>query len=373
MTLWMRRTAAVALTAALCGGSLLAADVEKKTTPAFGVLQAVAPEAAKAQALDWLKSAGKADDASAKAFDAVWAADRPLLDKLADTFALGNADAARLLADARNPDAAAPLEAPALVSDAKQSAFFRANFALVYAKALSNRHVHEQVLDTLKGVKAEQTVDPASFFFTKAVSEHALIQKDQALDSIDHLLADVADTPERYRTVGALMVFDMMNWKDGGQDIASRLDPLTRKMKAIKDRLDLERGGDKTQKMEKDVVFRLDEVIKELENQQKNQGKGSGGNGGNCPPGDGGKQQQPNDNTQASRPQDDSLGGNGKGAGQIDMKKLNDTAAKWGKLPEKERADAMKDLTRDLSPELRDTVERFFKELSARAQADEDR
>jgi len=366
MTSWMRRTAAVALTLALCGGSLLAADVEKKSTPAFGVLQSVAPDVAKAQALEWLKSAGKTDDASLKAFDAIWAADRPMLDKIADTFCLGNPDAAKLMADARNPDAAAPQEAPALVADEKQSPFFRANFALVYAKALSTRHVHEQVLDTLKGVKADQTVDPASFFFTKAVSEHALIMKDQALDSIDHLLADVADTPERYRTVGALMVFDMMNWKDGGQDIASRLDPLTRKMKAIKDRLDLSRGGEKTQKMEKDVVFRLDEVIKELENQQKNKGQGQGQNSGNCPPGGDKPGDKPSDNVTSTRPQEDSLGGNGKGEGKIDMKKLNDNAKEWGKKNPKERAEAMRDMTRDLPPELRDTVERFFKDLSAR-------
>lgn len=370
MTVWMRRTAAL-LAVALCGGSLFAADVEKKTSPpAFGVLQSPAPDAAKAQALEWLKSAGKTDDASLKAFDAVWSTDRPLLDKVTDVFKVGNPDAAKLLAEARNPDAAAPQEAPALLADEKQTSFFRANFALAYAKALSIRHVHEQVLDTLKGVKAEQTVDPATYFFTKAVSEHALIQKDQALESIDHLLADVADTPERYRTVGALMVFDMMNWKDGGQDLASRLDPLTRKMKAIKDRLDLSRGGEKTQKMEKDVVFRLDEVIKELENQQK--GQGSGSNGGNCPPG-GQKGDKPSDNVQSSSPQKDSEGGNGKGAGQIDLKKLGETAKVWGKLPEKDRAEAMKDLTRELSPELRDTVERFFKELTARASAEDDK
>jgi hypothetical protein len=372
MTFWMQRTAAVALTVALCGGSLWAADVEKKSTPAFGVLQSATPEAAKAQALEWLKSVGKTDDASVKAFDALWAADRPTLDKLADTFSLGNADAAKLLIDARNPDAAAPLEAPALLSDEKQSAFFRANFALIYAKALSVRHVHEQVLDSLKGVKAEQTIDPASFFFTKAVSEHALIMKDPALDSIDHLLADVADTPERYRTVGALMVFDMMNWKDGGQDLASRLDPLTRKMKAIKDRLDLSRGGDKTQKMEKDVVFRLDEVIKELEQQQKSQGQGQP-NSGNCPPGGKpGQQTDPNTNTPSSPAGDDYITKIG-GEGKIDMKKLNDNEKNWGKKSPKERADAMRDMTRDLPPELRDTVERFFKELSARAQADEDK
>ncbi len=373
MTSWMRRTAAVALTAALCGGSLLAADVEKQATPAFGVLSSAAPDAVKAQALDWLKSVGKTDAASQKAFDAVWSADRPTLDKLADTFALGNADAAKLLADARNPDAAAPQEAPALVSDEKQSPFFRANFALVYAKALSVRRVHEQVLDTLKGVKAEQTVDPGAYFFTRAVAEHALIMKDQAMESIDHLLADVSDAPRRYRTVGALMVFDMMNWKDSGQDIASRLDPLTRKMKAVKDRLDLSRGGEKTQKMEKDIVFRLDEVIKELENQQKNGGGGSASNAGNCPPGGDKGQPQDNQNITSVKPADDSYIMTGKGKGVIDAKKMSDNAAQWGNMKAKERAEAMRDMTKDLPPDLRDQVERFFKELSQKLDDGDDK
>ena len=152
--------------------------------------------------LDWLKAVGKTDAASLQTVNAVWASDRPLLDKVSATFAQGNADAAKLLAEAANPDSASPMEPPALLSDEKQTPYFRANFALAYARALSIRHVHEQVLDTLKGVRAEQTVDPATYFFTKAVSEHALIQKDQVLDSIDHLLSDVADVPERYRTVG---------------------------------------------------------------------------------------------------------------------------------------------------------------------------
>jgi len=363
MTSWNRWTAALAL-AALCGAPLFAADAEKKTTPAFGVLHSPAQDVAKSQAQEWLKSTGKTDDATQKAFDAVWAADRPVLDKVADTLSLGVPDAAKVLADARNPEAAAPMENPSLIADTKMAPYFRANFALAYAKALSTRRVHEQVLEALKSVKPEQTVDPATYYFVKAVSEHALMQKDNALDSIDHLLADVSDSPERYRTVGALMVFDMLQWKDKG------LDSIARKMNAIKDRLDLARGGEKTQKLQKDVVFRLDEIIKEIENQQKQQGQGQGqGNSGNCPPGSG-QQQQPNDNTQASKPQDDSLGGNGRGEGKIDMRKLNDVASKWGKLPEKERADAMKELTRDLSPDLRDTVEKFFKELSARSVAD---
>jgi hypothetical protein len=77
------------------------------------------------------------------------------------------------------------------------------------------------------------------------------------------LLDDVADAPERYKMVAALMVFDMMTWKD--KDLGS----IARKMDNIERRLDLSRGGPKTQKLQKEVVARLDELIKEKENQSK--------------------------------------------------------------------------------------------------------
>ena len=161
------------------------------------------------------------------------------------------------------------------------------------------------------------------------------------------------------------MVFDMMNWKDGGQDIASRLDPLTRKMKAVQDRLDLERGGEKTQKMEKEIVFRLDEVIKELENQQKNSGA-SGNNNGNCPPGGDKGTNQNNQNITSAKPADDDYLNSGKAEGKVDANKMSENAAKWGTMKPKERADAMREMTKDLPPDLRDQVERFFNELKTR-------
>jgi hypothetical protein len=43
-------------------------------------------------------------------------------------------------------------------------------------------------------------------------------------------------------------------------------------MENIQRRLDLRRGGKKTQKMQKEVLVRLDEMIKEIENQQKQGG-----------------------------------------------------------------------------------------------------
>jgi len=64
-----------------------------------------------------------------------------------------------------------------------------------------------------------------------------------------------------------------------------------------------------------------------------------------------------------SRPQNDSFGGDGKGPGTVDAKKLKDLSENWGKLPEKERAKAMEELTRDMPPRYREVIEKYFKKL----------
>jgi hypothetical protein len=133
---------------------------------------------------------------------------------------------------------------------------------LAYARALSGRKVHEEALETFKLFKADQVVDPASYLFHRAVAEHALMLKKEADDTIARLLDDVPSAPERYRMVAALMHFDMVAWQD--KDLAA----IGRKMDNIQRRLDLTRGGKKTQKLQKEVVARLDEIIKDLENQQ---------------------------------------------------------------------------------------------------------
>src|SRR5262245_21762963 len=129
-----------------------AAETKRPTRDlaSFGVLQAPSLEEAKTQAQNWLKSAGKTDEASQKAFDAIWSADRALLDKVADTLSLGDANAAKLLADARDPRTPAPTSTPALLKDLKVNPFLRANLALAYAKSLAGRRVYEEVLEALK-------------------------------------------------------------------------------------------------------------------------------------------------------------------------------------------------------------------------------
>ncbi len=259
--------AAAALALGLVGGLASAADRKPlKEMPSFGLLKGLSAAEARAQSLAWLQGAGKTDEASRKAFEAIWKADRPLLDKVSATLALGDPAAANLLNEARDPDTAAPTAVPAILKDAKRPAFFRANLTLAYAKALAGRRVYEQALESLQTVKPEEVVDPAAYLFHKAVAEHALMMKNEADDSIDRLLVDVAESPERYRMVAALMHFDMLTWQD------KDLGWISRKMGVIHNRLDIARGGPKTQKMQKEVLVRLDEMIKDLENRAKNGG-----------------------------------------------------------------------------------------------------
>jgi len=365
-----RLLSVVALGALLCWSGVAAADTvtkgAKKEGSAFGSLKA--PEAAEArqQAENWLKSVGKADAAAQARFKEIWDADRPVVDKIAQTLAFGNADAARLLAEGRDEKAPAPTAVPALLKDARQPLFFRANLALAYGKALTGRKVYEEALETFAVVRPEDVVDPSAFFFHKAVCEHALMLKDQADGSIDRLLVDVTDAPERYRMVAALMHFDMETWKD------KDLGWIARKMNNIQRRLDLKRGGKQTQKIQKEVLVRLDEMIKEIENKSKC--NGSCPNGGSCPggsPGEGsgsgsGSAQQNN----PSSPQNDSNNGNASGTGEVDKKRVNEIAKEWGNLPPKQRAEAMQELTRGLSPRDQAIIREYLERVQSNRDAD---
>ena len=53
--------------------------------------------------------------------------------------------------------------------------------------------------------------------------------------------------------------------------------------------------------------------------------------------------------------------------GEVDAKRLKEIAEVWGKLPEKERAKAMLELTRDMPPRYREVIQKYFKEISKTA------
>jgi hypothetical protein len=334
----------------------------EKELNGFGVLQAPRADGVKALAQDWLKSVNKTDASSQQAFNEIWGTeDSTLLDKVTATFVLGSPDAAKLMKEARDPNASAPKEVPGLLKDIKQSPFLRANLALAYAKALSNRRIYEESLETLKTVRAEMVVDPAAYFFHRAVAEHALIHKAEAEKSINRLLDDVADAPERYKRVAGLMYADMAGWKE-----KMDLGHIGRLMGNVERRLDLARGGPQTQKTEREIIHRLDEIIKQLEKQQQGGGGGGGGgaNGGACPGGSSGDGNQPGNTNNPSSPQKDSMGGTNGGPGNVNGKDLRNTAENWGKLPPKERTSAKQDMVRTLPTTNRQQIEDYGKKIS---------
>ena len=356
--LWRGPTLA-AVAALLLAGSAFADKSTRKDESSFGSLRAPDAAEVRTRADAWLVAVGKTDVATQAKVKAIWEADRPLLDKVSATIALGDADAAKLLAEARDDSRPAPIEVPALLKDKTKSAFYRTNLALAYGKALAIRKVYEEALEALALVRPEEATDPAALFFHKAVCEYQLMLKDKAESSIDRLLVDVGDSPERYRMVAALMHFDMLTWQE------KDLGWIARKMGNIQRRLDLKRGGQKTQKEQKEVLVRLDEMIKEFENKQKQQSPGDP-NDGNCPNGGADGPDGPGSGTPSS-PMKDSGQGSASGPGQVDLKRIQETAEAWGKLPEKERAQAMRDLIRTLPAKDRAVIEAYLREIQKRS------
>jgi hypothetical protein len=241
---------------------------------------------------------------------------------------------------------------PALLKDTKRPVFYRANLTLAYARALSQRRVYEDALEALDGVKAGQVVEPATYLFHKAVAEHGLLKGPEATRTCLRLIDDVDDAPERYKSVAALMVFDILQWKE--KDIGK----ISRQMDVSGRRLELTRGGPGTQKLQREIVLRLDELIKELENDPPPPPPG------NDPGPPGPQNPGPNNTTNPTTPQDDSNNGNGSGPGNVNDMKVKNLTTVWGKLPEKDRARAMMELTRDMSPRYRWIVQKYFEELS---------
>jgi hypothetical protein len=346
-----RQLFSLALSAVVVFGGSVRADSAGPKVLSFGALEPVSLEEVRAQAEVWFNQAVK-DSAKRIKFEAIWQApDQPILDRVADTLAL-DPTAAQLLAEARNLRAPPPTEVPALLRDAAQPTFYRANLGLAYAKALSLRRVFEEALDALKTIKPEEVVDPGTYFFHRAVAEYSLIQKENARRSIDRLLNEVAEAPERYKTVATLMLMDMLTWKD------KSLDDIARKMASSGRRLELGRGGPITQKIQRDIVNRLDELIKALE---KKSAHGVGPNGGGCPDGSSGRQPGGADGGQ---PKDDSDISITTGDGKVNTQRLRKIAARWGSMPEKDRQKILQDLTRDMSDKNAQAIITYFKRLS---------
>jgi hypothetical protein len=329
-------TAALALFAGAPLSSIVAAEARPLAS-----LQAMPADSAREQAWAWLRGQGKSDDAIRKQFDAIWAdASRSVCDRIADSLALGDADAARLLKEARDTEAVPPTEVPAFLKDARRPVFFRANFTLAYARALANREVYEEALAALRLVRPGDVADPAAYHFHRAVAEHGLGLKRDAARSLAAVRDDVEDVPLRYQRLADLMEQEMGTWRNRDLGDAAR------RMKNSSRRLGLGRADGKTQKIQHQAAAILDDIIRQMERELPVTPTPGGGGPTVIPPPEGG-------------------GGNGPdGPGIVPDMQLPRLAQQWGKLPDRERAQAMQGLIRGLPPEYREVIERYFRELA---------
>jgi hypothetical protein len=321
----------------------------------FGTLRAMPEADAKAKAEGWLKGINKFDQTK---FDGIWAAaDQTATQKTLASIVLGKADAQKALDDARDITKDAPTGVPAVLKDEKDP-FVKATLGAAYARALAGKKVYEEALDAVKDVSVDSVADPSAFLFFKAVAEHSVAgykkaRKVDAVASLVRLLDDVTDAPDRYKMVATLMFFDLQNWSKDEKDLGN----IGKLMDSSGRRLDLARGGQTTQDIQKRILFRLDEKIKDLENQCNGN---CSGNGGACPNGSPGAAKGLNPSRPAAS---SSLPNTGPANGRVDEKEMKKIAEVWGTLPEAERVKVAQKMVSDAPAKYKPYVEEYFKAL----------
>lgn len=187
------------------------------------------------------------------------------------------------------------------------------------------------------------------YCFYNAVNSFSLNQREEAKKWLNYTTNNFNISDKRYIHIAELMSSEIENWKD------SDVSDIGRDMKISADRLASSKGDKKTQDVQKQIIDKLDKLIKEKEDAKNGKngegdGKESEGKGGGNDP---------------STPKSDSYADGGKsGKGIIDEKKLKGYGEKWGQLPEQERAKIIQEITRDLPPKYKPMIEDYLKSIN---------
>lgn len=216
------------------------------------------------------------------------------------------------------------------------------------AKSHTGNRDYEASLQILK--RLPPAVDN-EYAYLMAVNYFALNNKAEAEKWIGFANDSFTPLPRRYASLLWMMEQEVKTWKQND------LGDIERDMRRSADRLDTYHSGEKTQKVQADIVSKLDKLIKEQEDQAnaKNK-KGQDDQQAN------GKQIPGQGNPNQPAPDSHVMGGSGQG--KVDEKKLREVAQNWGTLPPAERAKITQEITRDLPVKYRPMIEEYFKALN---------
>lgn len=190
------------------------------------------------------------------------------------------------------------------------------------------------------------------YTFVRLMNNYALNKKADAL-RYGRMLDEsfTSELPRRYKSMAYLMKNDLEAWGKSGE-----LDDIARDMKHSANRLVNGQSGATTQKVQKDIVDKLDKLIKDQEDKMsgasaQSQPQGAEGNQKIGPGGQG-------------QPAPDSIVMGGKGNGSVDEKQLKQIAEQWGTMPPAKRAKVVQDITRDLPPKFEPMIKNYFEALN---------
>lgn len=213
---------------------------------------------------------------------------------------------------------------------------------------------YENALPLLIATETVSSERYAEYWFYRAVTHHQLMQKQEALTALDNLENSFGvNVPLRYRSVAYGMRLDLNSWESKGLENIERL------MNSVSRRLNQGYGGEETQRQQKKIVQKLDEMIKQEEARASGQMAKGCPNGGDKP-----GPQVPNGTNKADKPASESIIMGGKGEGKVvDEKKLREIAQSWGNLPPAQRAKVVQEITRDLPPKFEPMIKNYFEAL----------
>lgn len=248
----------------------------------------------------------------------------------------------------------------------------RSQVCLYYMLSLARMEMYEEAMQVLSQLRAPDVMDPAGLLFHRAVIHHKLLEREECVKTLEQLeklphekenLAEkqnakiVPGIPKRYVVLVDLMLRDMEALND------KSLEHIARRMADIRRRLNLGHAGQKVQTVEKSVLESLDEMIKQLEDEQNQSNKQCSqcpGNGeGKCPNKNCPSHQNQEKNQSANPAQDSRIMG-GNGPGNVDRKSIGSKSG-WGNLPESKREESIQQVGRDFPPHYRAAIEQYFR------------
>jgi len=225
--------------------------------------------------------------------------------------------------------------------------FHTSDFQLRQAIHLSNHNQYRESEVILGKINPYKTRNPDTYHFFRLLNNFAMNKQPEAQKYLNTLNDSFTSEslPQRYQTLTSLMATDMKTWKKDD------LGDISRDMRHVATRLKLPDGSKQVRKTQKDIVDRLDKLIKQMEDKAKGKGEGVDNN-------------QTNQAKNVPTPQKDSVIGNEGGTGNVQNQRMRKIIERWGSMPERERTRAVQELIAGMPSRYCEAVTNYFRNLT---------